>query len=60
MTVHRDAAGNELDLSPRGIVGYLDDETLMEMMGVCHTEPAEPEVCVFCAAYMELQDREAE
>ena len=58
MLPHKGAAGNELDLSPQGIVSYLSDETLTDMMGVCHSEPVEPEVCVFCAAYMELQARE--
>ena len=40
------------------IVARLSDETLEELMTICHARPTEPDVCVCCAAYMEMQRRD--
>jgi len=51
---HKDAAG--LPIDNWGIVKQLSDSALDELMAVCHTEPADGDECVCCAAYMESQE----
>ena len=53
---HRDAMGQPLT-NNREIVRRLHNDTLETLMGICHTEPADPDACICCAAYMEIQER---
>lgn len=39
-------------------VDALDDEALEVFMGMCEAEPAEPDSCLACYAYMVSQDRD--
>lgn len=54
--LHHDPAGTQL--TNEVIVRRLQDETLDELMGLCHMEPAEPEICICCAAHEEACRRE--
>ena len=56
MTPHEDAVGEPI--SNQSIVRCLDSDTLDALMGICHTDPAEPENCICCAAYVEVILRE--
>lgn len=38
----------------------MDDEAINDVMRICGEEPADPDTCVPCACYMEMQRRETE
>lgn len=44
--------------TPMELVRQLGEDELEELMALCPEEPADPDNCVACAAYMEAQARE--